>query len=406
MQSIVLSHKMETENSTTLEVEIERILPGGVGLAHADGKTIFVALAAPGDRLRVTIDRVQGNLSFASIKEILTPSPVRVEPPCPYFGRCGGCDFQQMTYEAQLAAKAEIIRDCLRRIAHLENPPDIAVHASPKEWRYRARATWQVDQEQESVGYYERASRRVCDVADCAVLVPALQTTLEQVRATKREALPDGLKHIDVVVGDDGVSLAPEFADFRTREVSLNVFDEVYSYDAEAFFQINQDLLAPLIATALPNVTGETALDLYCGVGLFTLPLARRFSRVLGIEANPAASRFARRNLQQAQFDNTKIITSTVTEWLRANVRRLGSVDLILLDPPRAGAESVVIKSILDLHPKRISYVSCDPATLARDLKKLLAGGYALDSIAAFDMFPQTHHVETVVQLIGEITSS
>ncbi len=397
---------METENSTTLEVEIERILPGGVGLAHADGRTIFVALAAPGDRLRVTIDRVKGNLSFASIKEILTQSPVRVEPPCPYFGRCGGCDFQQMTYEAQLGAKAEIIRDCLRRIASLEKPVDIVVHASPKDWRYRARATWQVDQEEESVGYYERASRRVCDVADCAVLVPALQTTLEQVRAIRLDALPVGLKHIDVVVGEDGVSLAPEFADFHTSEVSLKIGNEVYCYNGEAFFQINQDLLAPLIATALPDVTGETALDLYCGVGLFTLPLARRFSRVMGIEANPVASRFARRNLQRAQLGNAKIITSTVTEWLRTNVRTLGSVDLILLDPPRAGAESVVIKSILDLHPKRISYVSCDPATLARDLKKLLAGGYTLDSIAAFDMFPQTHHVETVAHLRNEATSS
>jgi 23S rRNA (uracil1939-C5)-methyltransferase len=396
---------METENTMSLEVEIERILPGGVGLAHTGGMTIFVALAAPGDRLSVTIDRVQGNVSFASIKEILTSSPVRVEPPCPYFGSCGGCDFQQMTYEAQLANKAEIIRDCLRRIARLEKPPDVAVVPSPKEWRYRARATWQVDQEQDSVGYYERASRRVCDVADCAVLVPVLQTTLEQVRATPLDAFPDGLKHIDVVVGDDGVSLAPEFADFHTSEVSLKVLDEVYRYNAEAFFQINHDLLARLIATALPNVTGETALDLYCGVGLFTIPLARRFNRVLGIEANPVASGFARRNLQQAQLGNSRIFTSTVTEWLRANVRTLGSVDFILLDPPRAGAESVVIKSILDLHPKRISYVSCDPATLARDLKKLLAGGYTLDSIAAFDMFPQTHHVETVLQLISEVIS-
>jgi 23S rRNA (uracil1939-C5)-methyltransferase len=397
---------METENNATVEVEVERILPGGVGLAHTGGMTIFVALAAPGDRLRVTIDRVQGNVSFASIKEILTPSPVRVEPPCPYFGRCGGCDFQQITYEAQLVAKAEIIRDCLRRIARLETPPDIAVHVSPREWRYRARATWQVDQEQESVGYYERASRRVCDVADCAVLVPDLQTTLEQVRATRRDALPDGLKHIDVVLGENGVSLAPEFADFRTSEVSLKIFDEVYSYNAKAFFQINQDLLEPLIATALPNFTGETALDLYCGVGLFTIPLARRFSRVLGIEANAVASRFARRNLQQAQLGNSKIFTSTVSEWLRANVRTLGSLDFILLDPPRAGAESIVIKSILDLHPRGISYVSCDPATLARDLKKLLAGGYTLDSIAAFDMFPQTHHVETVVHLRNEVTPS
>ena len=414
---------METESSLTLDVEIERILPGGVGLTHAEGKTIFVALAAPGDRLRVTIDRQQGNLSFASIKEVLEPSPVRVEPPCPYFGRCGGCDFQQMTYEAQLEAKAEMIRDCLRRIARLETPPEIVVQASPKEWGYRARATWQVDQDEKRIGYYERASRRVCDVADCAVLVPDLQGTLEQVRATPIGAFPVGLKHIEVVAGANGatqssvsasnqsqtsvdaaksatVSLAPEFAQFHTSEVSLKVGHEAYCFNAEAFFQINQELLAPLIASALAHAKGDYALDLYSGVGLFTLPLARSFRRVIGVEANHVASRFARRNLQQAQLTSAKVVTVTVADWLRANIATLGPIDFILLDPPRAGAESMVIKSILNLHPAQISYVSCDPATLARDLKKLFAGGYALDSIAAFDMFPQTHHVETVVRLI------
>jgi 23S rRNA (uracil1939-C5)-methyltransferase len=408
---------VETESSLTLDVEIERILPGGMGLAHAAGKTIFVALAAPGDRLRVTIDRQQGNVSFASIKEILEPSNVRVEPPCPYFGRCGGCDFQQMTYEAQLEAKAEMIRDCLHRIARVETPPEIVVQASPKEWRYRARATWQVDRDEERIGYYERASRRVCDVVDCAVLVPDLQGTLEQVRATPISAFPAGLKHIEVVAGANGltqgfsnqsssvhtesaaVSLAPEFAQFHTSEVSLEVGHEAYRYNAEAFFQINQDLLAPLIAAAVSNAKGDNALDLYSGVGLFTLPLARSFRRVIGVEANPVASRFARRNLQQAQLTSAKVATMTVTDWLRANVATLGTIDFILLDPPRVGAESIVIKSILDVRPAQISYVSCDPATLARDLKKLFAGGYALDSIAAFDMFPQTHHVETVVRL-------
>jgi len=391
---------METENSGTLEVEIERILPGGVGLAHAEGKTVFVALAAPGDRLRVAIDRVQGNLSFATIKEILVSSPVRIEPPCPYFGRCGGCDFQQMTYEAQLAAKAEIIRDCLHRIARVDQPPEILVHPSPKDWRYRARATWQVDLEQESIGYYERASRRVCDVADCAVLVPDLQETLERVRTTPLSLFPQGLKHIDVVVGENGGSLAPEFADFQTSEVSLKVGTEIYSYNAEAFFQVNQELLQKLVATALRNATGETALDLYCGVGLFTIPLARSFRRLVGVEANPTAVNFARRNLQQARLTNARVIRSTVGEWLQANIATLTPIDFILLDPPRAGAESVVIKSILDLGPKHIAYVSCDPATLARDLKKLFAGRYTLDSISAFDMFPQTHHVETVVHLV------
>lgn len=378
----------------TFEVEIERILPGGLGLAHADGKTLFVSLAAPGDRLRVKVEREQGNVLFASIVEILTPSPVRIEPPCPYFGRCGGCDFQQLTYEAQLAAKSEMIRDCLHRIARLENVPDITVTPSPNEWRYRMRAMWQIDQDEQTIGYYERGSRRVCDVVDCAVLRPELQAKLEDVRATEWSQFPPDLKHLDVVAGEESVSFAPSFANFETRELSLMVRSEVYRYNAEAFFQINPSLLGPLIEFALDDASGESALDLYSGVGLFTLPLSRRFRRVTAVEANPVAVRFARRNLQDTE---TRVIIAGVTDWFRS--APVHHVDFILLDPPRAGAESAVIKGILDLHPPQISYVSCDPATLARDLRKLVAGGYTINSIRGFDLFPQTHHVETVVRL-------
>src|ERR1043165_6307183 len=373
-------------------LEVERILPGGVGLAHADGKTVFVSLAAPGDLVRVRVEREQGHVLFASIEEILTPSPLRIEPPCPYFGRCGGCDFQQLSYEAQLAAKAEIIRDCLHRIARLEDVPEIVVTPSPNQWRYRMRATWQIDQDLHTIGYYERGSRRVCDVADCAVLQPELQVQLEAVRATSADQFPPGLKHLDVVAGENGVSFAPAFAEFETRELSLTVRGEVYRYNAEAFFQINPSLLGPLIDFALGGAAGKSALDLYSGVGLFTLPLARHFDSVLAIEANPMAARFARRNLQDAGLSNAKVITATVTDWFRSAPTT--SAAFILLDPPRAGAESAVIKGILDLQPTSISYVSCDPATLARDLKKLIAGGYVIDLINAFDLFPQTHHVE------------
>src|SRR5215510_3546927 len=319
----------------SLEVEVERILPGGVGLGHADGRTVFVSLAAKGDRVRVRIDREQGNLLFASIEEIVTPSPVRIEPPCPYFGRCGGCDFQQLTYEAQLAAKAEMIRDCLHRIARLENVPEFVVTPSPNAWRYRMRATWQIDREQQTIGYYERGSRRVCDVADCAVLQPDLQARLENVRATKWHEFPPELKHLDVVEGENGVSFEPAFAEFQTRELSLTVRGEVYQYNAETFFQINPSLLGSLIDFALADVEGARALDLYSGVGLFTLPLARRFKSVVAVEANPAAARFARRNLQQAALANVRVITATVTDWFRS--RPAGPVDFVLLDPPRAG---------------------------------------------------------------------
>ena len=386
-----------TQMKANFEVEVERILPGGMGLAHAEGTTVFVSLAAPGDRVRVKIDRAQGELLFASIEEIITPSPVRVEPPCPYFGRCGGCDFQQLTYEAQLAAKAEIIRDCLHRIARLENIPEIMVMPSPREWRYRMRATWQIDREQRTVGYYERGSRHVCDVANCAVLQPELEEKLEQVRATEWREFSPELKHLDVVAGENGVSFAPPFAEFHTHELSLRVGDEVYQYNAEAFFQINPSLLGPLIEFALVDAGGERALDLYCGVGLFTLPLARRFKRVVGVESNRAAVRFARRNLQRAGLTNVGVINAGVAEWFRGD--SVERVDFVLLDPPRAGAEAAVIKGIIDLRPTQISYVSCDPATLARDLRKLLGAGYVIDLIMAFDLFPQTHHVETVVRL-------
>ncbi|HEX6043356.1 MAG TPA: class I SAM-dependent RNA methyltransferase [Pyrinomonadaceae bacterium] len=377
-------------------VEIERILPGGLGLAHAAGKTLFVSLAAPGDKVRVQVEREQGNVLFASIVEILTPSSVRVEPPCPYFGRCGGCDFQQLTYEAQLAAKAEIIGDCLQRIARLDHVPQIEVQPSPYDWRYRVRATWQIDREQQTIGYYERGSRRVCDVVECAVLMPELQRTLERVRATSWDEFPAELKHLDVVAGENGVSVSPEFAEFRTNELSLRVGNEVYRYNAESFFQINPALVGKMIEFALGDAGGAAALDLYCGVALFTLPLARRFEKVVGVEANPNAVRFAKRNLQDAGLENARVVNAGVADWIR---RGSQAVEFVLLDPPRAGAESVVIRGILNLGPERISYVSCDPATLARDLKKLLAGGYAIEALRGFDLFPQTHHVETVVLL-------
>ena len=407
------------EEQSTLEVKIERLLPGGVGLAHAEGLTLFVSLAAPGDVARVKINRVSGKVAFASIVEVIEPSPVRIEPPCPYFGLCGGCDFQQLSYASQLEAKVEIIRDCLHRIAKIETPPEIPIHASPKPWHYRARATWQFDAATNGLGYFARGSNRVCDVEYCAVLVPELQQTLEQLR----KEIPSGHlpKHIDAVAGDEGVSVAvrnTEVSGHNAPVVTRRIGNETYHFSAEGFFQINHDLLEPLIAAALGDVAGETAVDLYCGVGLFTLPLARRFGRVIGVEANPLATDFARRNLAASRSPTVRqgsgsddemekpktaeIVTARVGDWLRQHSSSLGPVDFLLLDPPRTGAENKDIAGILALRPARISYVSCDPATLARDLKKLIGDGdrcYSLDSVTAFDMFPQTHHVETVARL-------
>jgi 23S rRNA (uracil1939-C5)-methyltransferase len=417
-----------------MEVTIERILPGGLGLAHTDGRTVMVALAAPGDRARVRIDREKGHVSFASIEEVIEPSPVRAEPPCQYFGRCGGCDFQQLHYQAQLEAKVEIIKDCLHRIGRIENVPDFQITPAPNPWHYRTRAQWQYDSIRQRLGYFESGSRNVCDVVECAVLAAELQQALSGLRERMQDgSLSEDARDFRAVVGDEGVSLAPsvrsptpgspagqpgsggavrEGSDLIAPGVSRTIRGERYRFNAESFFQANDDLLPQLIDAAIGDASGETALELYCGVGLFTLPLARRFSRVIGVESDTAASKFARENLAQAGLTNAEIAIRDVGVWLddvkRHDLSRLsescvsaleGQIDFILLDPPRTGAESRVIAGILNLKPKRISYVSCDPATLARDLRKLIAGGYTLESIAAFDMFPQTHHVETVVHL-------
>ncbi|HEV7398546.1 MAG TPA: TRAM domain-containing protein, partial [Pyrinomonadaceae bacterium] len=339
-----------------LDVTIERILPGGLGLAHAEGQTVFVSLAAPDDVLRVRIDRIKGKIAFASIIEVLKPSPQRVEPPCPYFGLCGGCDFQQLSYQAQLDAKTEIIRDCLRRIAIIENPPEIVMHGAPNQWRYRARANWQLDAIERKIGYFEAGSHRVCDVEVCAVLQPDLEEALEDIRKQLREgSLPEIPRDIRAAAGNEGVSLAPSLGKYRTSDVSMTVGEESYWFNADSFFQANPDLLKPLIDTALSGATGKLAVELYCGAGLFTTPLARSFERVIGVEVNNRATRFAARNIEYAGLENAEIVTADVGRWISEHSHSFAATDFLLLDPPRTGAENVVIKGIVDLKPGRIS---------------------------------------------------
>jgi 23S rRNA (uracil1939-C5)-methyltransferase len=232
----------------------------------------------------------------------------------------------------------------------------------------------------------------------CAVLVPELEQALEGVRA-KLPNLTGPVKNIEAVAGDEGISLASDGDAFTTRDVSRTIAGERYQFSAAGFFQVNHDLLEPIVAAAIGEVRGDVSIDLYCGVGLFTLPLARLFKSVIGIEANRKATDFARLNLNNANLTNASVVTARVGDWLKQNAGSLAPVDFLLLDPPRTGAENKDVHGILALRPQQISYVSCDPATLARDLKKLIAGGYELKSVEAFDMFPQTHHVETIARL-------
>lgn len=390
------------------ETTIERIVPGGLGLGYGGGRTLFVSRAAVGDVLKVRIDRDQGRVAHASIVEVLTPGPDRIEPPFPRLADCGA-DFQHLTYEAQLAAKQAMVADCLRRIAGIELLDVVPMTPSPEQWHYRVRAEWRHDPRAEVLGYLRHGSHDVVDIADDPFVLPHLNEIYQDLhkRLTEGE-LADSATEIRGAAGDDGVTLAPQLVENLPDVVSLEVAGETYAFDAECFFQVNLGVLDLLVDEALKyapqpgdllSPATRKALDLYCGVGLFTVPLARRFEQVIGVESQPRAAEFAGQNALAAGLNNVRIETNAVERWLETAYRTHGRVPFVLLDPPRTGIPAPAIRGLLRLRPQRLAYVSCDPATLARDIKILLESGYELLDLMAVDMFPQTHHVETVAHL-------
>ncbi len=375
-------------------------MPNGFGLAFAENLTIFVSLAAAGEKARVRINQIKGKTAFAEIVEVIEPSSERIEPPCALFGRCGGCDFQQLNYAAQLAAKIGIIKDCLGRIGKIKYEKEIKIIGSPQEFGYRSRAQWHVDTRNRRIGYFRRNSHSVIDVETCPILTAELQKTLTELRGEiEWESFWSEKLEIEAANAGSKVSVYSSEIVEPTEEICFTLGENRYFYDAQSFFQGNLFLVKSLVETALRDATGGTALDLYCGVGLFTLPLARKFEKVFGVEANEKAIESAKKNIENARLENAAIFNESVGEWLAENAAELAEVDFVLLDPPRIGAEKETIESLLKIKPKQISYVSCEPSTLARDLRILCESDYEIESVTALDLFPQTHHVETVARL-------
>jgi tRNA/tmRNA/rRNA uracil-C5-methylase (TrmA/RlmC/RlmD family) len=381
-----------------LDVHVEKIVPRGFGLGFAEGLTVFVPLSAPGDTVRAKLTQIKGNAAFGEIEEVVTPSLQRVEPPCKYFGTCGGCDFQQMGYADQLDAKVGIIRDCLHRIGKIEWG-EIPIIASPKEFEYRSRAQWHVNSRQRQIGYYKRNSNDIVEIEQCPKLTDELNGVLAKLRGEiEWQEIWSDKFHVEAASGDGGKTsgYSTEFVD-KTEEISFSAAGETYFYSAQCFFQGNHFLIEKLLDAALSGASGPKALDLYSGVGLFALPMARKFEKVIAVEDNEVSVDFAKRNVAHAGLSNIELVRMSVDH----GVFEIDTtdVDFILLDPPRAGASNKTMAKIIDIGAKAISYVSCDPSILARDLRKFADVGYEIDSITAIDLFPQTHHVETVVRL-------
>lgn len=386
-----------------VDVNTERLAYGGDAIARHNGLAVFIPFAAPKERLRVRITERKKNFARAVIDQIIEPSPSRREAACQYFGECGGCQLQHLTYAAQLESKTGFVRDAIERIARLDWPHEIKIrHAG--EFAYRGRAQVKLDPKTGSLGFNRAASNAVCDVVSCPILVPELDEGLRSLRgafvnATVKENLPKR-SQVDLAAGESGVSFNPAFEGLPGGALRRTVNGAVYNFSASTFFQANPGLLNELVDEAVGSDSGDVAIDLYAGVGLFTIQLAQRFTRVIGVEADRGAASFAVANITANRLANIDFNNGIVEAWMQSFVEtKAPPPALIVLDPPRTGAAGA-LSHIVTAKPSRITYISCDPSTLARDLRALVDSGYELTKVTAIDLFPQTYHVETVAALV------
>ena len=429
-------------------LSIEKLIYGGDGLARtpasSDGRSmaVFVPFVLPGEQVEAELQRGKPGFARGAVTRIIEPSPDRIEPRCPYFQRCGGCHYQHIPYERQLELKAQILRETLHRIAKIELKDEIHLHLSPP-WNYRNRTRLQVRATPEfAVGYYRFGSREFLPVGECPISSQLINRAIARLTELRGLECPAAIEEIEVFANSSDEQLlawafcrgdAPKddllrWAESLRRELpylagvsffsprrrleedstpDLRVLLQSgatslryragnceYQVSAGAFFQVNHHLLNELISVVTGGPGGEVALDLYAGGGFFSVPLSKNFHHIFAVEASQTSLPDLRQNVPAS----VKVVGSRTEEYLRSRPARKRP-DLVVLDPPRAGAGKAVIRSLVELGAQRICYVSCDPATLARDLSSLVAAGYRIEETHLFDLFPQTFHIETVMLL-------
>ncbi|HEV2963374.1 MAG TPA: 23S rRNA (uracil(1939)-C(5))-methyltransferase RlmD [Candidatus Angelobacter sp.] len=423
-----------------MNLTIEKMIYGGDGLArNPEGKAVFVPFVLPGEEVNVTILEEKTGFARATLNQLVQPSQARIEAGCPYFGQCGGCHYQQTGYPAQLEIKNAILRETLQRIGKFTWTNEIVVH-SAQPWNYRNRTRMKVRAgENFALGYHRNSSHNLLAVKQCPISSPAINRVVQHLwQLGEAGRVPQGIIEIEffadhadsallleiyMLPGDSEVS---EFVrdlqirvpgikgiSFFTQQpgrggslgvselkqtmgasaLSYQVGDKSFRVSAGSFFQTNRFLVRDLVQVVTAEVSGRMALDLYAGVGLFATHLAKRFEQVFAIESSPASASDLEANMPR----NVTPVRTTAEQFLPKchNLRP----DLVVVDPPRAGLGDKAAKLLASLRVPRITYLSCDPTTLARDLRLFLDGGYRVEDIRLIDLFPQTFHIESMVRL-------
>ncbi|GIK63567.1 MAG: 23S rRNA (uracil-5-)-methyltransferase RumA [Chloroflexota bacterium] len=386
-----------------IEFEITGMAHGGSAIGRHEGKAIFVPYAIVGETIAARIVEDKGNFARGELIEVLTPSENRVEPPCPHFGTCGGCHWQHIRYEAQLEFKRRIVSDQLARIGGIK---DAVVHptiSSPDEWRYRSHVNFHRTRDGK-LGFVMIDDRTIMTINECHIIRPELVSLFEQF---KDKHLKPEQKRVRLQVGSQSTetlaatNVGDETGGDETRtilgtdKVHYTIKDHTFEVSAGSFFQVNlpqAETLVNLVLERLALQGSEHVLDLYSGVGLFSAFLAPEARKVTAIESYPPAVADARLNL--GKFSNIKVMQGTTEQLLTRFLQ--GHFDAAVIDPPRAGMKPAALDELIKCKPRKMVYVSCDPATLARDAKKLVGAGYRLVDVQPVDMFPQTYHIESV----------
>jgi 23S rRNA (uracil1939-C5)-methyltransferase len=440
-----------------ISLVVDDLAFGGEGVGRHDGYVMFVRGGLPGDHLRVAVTEARGRYGRGSVVEIISPSPDRVEAPCPYFGRCGGCRLQHLAYPAQLAFKEKQVRDCLTRLGGLPPFELRPILPAPEAYGYRNKMEFTVAEPPVTVGLH--AAERydvVLDIERCLLQSDAMNVLLDEFRSqararglsvwdqqsergllrfvTLREGRRTGQAMVNVVAAAPDVeALVPMAEALRARvpttaSVLLNVNDRkasvavgteehlllgrdhimesmdgvVFQVSANSFFQTNTvqaERLFAIVADACVLDGSETVMDLYSGTGAISLLLARRARHVYGIELAPAAVADAVRNARANSIENATFLAGEVRHVLPTLVRDGVRATVVVADPPRAGFHPKALSALAALGPARLVYVSCNPATLARDVGELVRHGYRMEWVQPVDMFPQTPHIEAVARL-------
>jgi 23S rRNA (uracil1939-C5)-methyltransferase len=396
-------------------IEIEKLVYGGDGLSRLDGQVILTPLVLPQEQVAVDTSRIKNGLLRGSVTQIEQPSLHRITPRCPYFGACGGCQYQHSDYEFQVEQKRAILLENLERLGGIAYAGEFnTLTADP--WFYRNRIQLHFDKAKS--GFHRLGSNQLVPVDDCFISSPLLVDAIKQLSSivTKPE-WPSFLQSLELFSNESDLQInvlnstrpvAARFFDWLKKFLPLAPGPIAYQAAGHnfrishgAFFQVNRFLIEQLVEEVIGASTGDHAIDLYAGVGLFSLALSAKFAKVDSIERSGPAVRDLEFNAQQSDIKNVMPTRSASEDFLRTIQ---SSPDLIVADPPRSGLDKEATQELIRIKPKKLTIVSCDPATLARDLKQLLTA-FHITRMTLVDLFPQTYHLETVVHLSSNASS-